>query len=812
MGLFGEMTRGQGVILIHLVVEEGQQLPSAAISVETLDGICLPFRIDELEKPGHFMLTVPSLQTPISVRINDGTTEGVDSLLIEPKKARFESRKNRLLGNRTARNMRKLSERTYGAQRSIVVSSLIRFETEEKLVLRGYIVEMAAQPSTASFSLHVLDGQGCEVALAEPMFLSDSITTSKTCPALKERAVAFSVSVPPRLGTCLIWAVSDDHPSDFFYCYEPVTFRDAQAHFVETVCPADQDPRYEQWFYEHRTTRDELAAQRQAHFPHEAVFSIIVPLFNTPLDFFREMVDSVLAQTYKYFELILVNASPERSDLAAEVTRYAQCDSRIKVVNLQENLGITENTNAGIRIAQGEFLCFFDHDDVLEPDILYWYAEALSRHPSIDLLYCDEDKLLDGHLVTPFFKPDWNPDLLRTINYICHMLTVRKSIVDDLELPTSEVDGSQDYHMTLRVAEKAREIYHVRRVLYHWRIHAGSVAGGAEAKPETSEVGRRILQAHLDRCGIQAVAHLQEGIPNTFWLEYRIPEDQPLVSIVIPSKDHSDVLDRCLRSIEEYSTYRYFEIIVVENNSTEPSTFEYYEQIQQDSDRIRVVVYDAQGAVNVSQALNVGVSYARGEFVILLNNDTEVITPNWIERMLGPCMRKEVGAVGAKLLYPDGVIQHGGIIFQYNYPYNLGACYFARDSRAYFGFLQSTQDLSAVSAACVMVRKEVYEQVEGFDPAIPTCYDDVDFCLKLLKAGLLVVYEPSVELYHHESLSRKSFESIEKDTRALGQMMARYPERYTRCDPYISPSLEGVQRGLAIQHEAIAIPQLPPWS
>ena len=514
-------------------------------------------------------------------------------------------------------------------------------------------------------------------------------------------------------------------------------------------------------------------------------FSVVVPLFDTPIPFFEEMVSSVVGQSYANWELVLVNASPENAELTAHVDGARERDARVKVVTLESNLGISENTNAGLDAASGDYVCFFDHDDVLERDILFEYAQAVNEAPQTDLLYCDEDKLLpDGTLSQPFFKPDFNLDLLRNNNYICHMLTIRRELLERLPRNTHEYDGAQDHNLTLRAVEQTSAIRHVPRVLYHWRVSETSTAANADSKSYASEAGIRAVHEHLDRMGLAADVSLSRR-PLTYRVIYDVPKPHPLVSIVIPTKDHVDVLDRCLRSILERSTYDNYEIVLVENNSSDPATFSYYEEMRErHPEVVRVVTWDAE--FNFSKLMNYGRRSARGEYLLLLNNDTEVITPNWIEVLLGLCSREDVGAVGVKLYYPDGTIQHAGVAIVGGVASHLSRN-LPRSNWGYFALSDAQQDLSAVTAACVMVSCEDFDSVDGFTEELAVAFNDIDFCLKLRERDKLIVYTPEVELYHYESISRGPENSDEKRIRfhrESSYMNYRWASYYVKGDPY----------------------------
>lgn len=552
---------------------------------------------------------------------------------------------------------------------------------------------------------------------------------------------------------------------------------------------AQVDPAYHQWFIEHRATPIYLKAQREYEFVNACKFSIVVPLFKTPFDFFNEMVSSVKNQSYGLWELILVNASPEDLDLSECVKKEAKKDPRIKVVTLEENLGITLNTNEGVNAASGDFICFFDHDDILEQDLLFEYARAIESNPEIDLLYCDEDKLLeDGFYSQPFFKPDFSIDLLRNNNYICHMLTVRKSVLDALPKAGAEFDGAQDHNLTLKVSEIARQIYHVPKVLYHWRMSANSTAADADSKPYATIAGIKAVSEHLERCGIKAKVE-QSRRPFTYKITYAVTGG-PLVSIIIPSKDSIDLLGACVMSIIEKSTYDNYEIVIVENNSTEDATFEYYEELKRRYGFIRVVIWEHE--FNFSKLMNFGALYAEGEYLILLNNDTEVITDCWIERMLGTCQREDVGIVGVRLLYKDNTIQHAGLCVTGGVAGHLNRA-LPKGDWGYFALADAEQNFSAVTAACLMVKKTLFDEVGGFTEELAVAFNDVDFCLKVREAEKLIVYTPEVELYHYESISRGEENTLEKKIRfhkEVAYMNTKWARYYVAGDPYINKNFD----------------------
>ncbi len=546
---------------------------------------------------------------------------------------------------------------------------------------------------------------------------------------------------------------------------------------------------YDDWFQIMKITRDELLEQKKTVFKLNPKFSIIVPLYHTPVPYFRSLVKSVVQQSYANWELILVNATTEDERLTRAAAVWEDYDSRIKVVNLESNLGIAGNTNAGIEKAEGDFVAFIDHDDMIEPDALYCYVEALNKDPEIDIFYSDEDKMGENENVYfyPHFKSDFNPDLLCSNNYICHFLAVRKTLLDRVGGPRAQFDGAQDYDLIFRLTEKTDHIWHCPRILYHWRSCAGSTSASQGNKNYAIEAGVKAINAHYRRMKIPARAQIGP-VDGWYTTRYQLKE-RPLVSILIPNKDHIDDLDKCLQSLFDRSSYDNYEVIIIENNSTNPETFAYYKRIEKE-DRVRVVYWDRE--FNYSAINNFGETFANGEYLMLLNNDVEVITPDIIENMLGYCMRKDVGIVGAKLLYDDHTVQHAGVL--------VGAGGLAdhvfkgihEDDPGYMGRAVSTQDVSAVTAACLMIKKSIYEEVGGLDEEFQVAFNDVDLCLKVRAAGYLVVYDADVRLYHYESKSRGSEDTSDRFIR-FGSEMQRLNSKWdilgSFVDPYYNPNL-----------------------
>lgn len=534
----------------------------------------------------------------------------------------------------------------------------------------------------------------------------------------------------------------------------------------------------------------ELAEQRKAHFSQSIRFSILVPLYNTPESFLREMLRSVLDQTYADWELCLADGSDaEHADLQSVIEEVTRKDPRVHYRKLEKNLGISENTNACIAMASGDYFVLFDHDDILHPAALYEVMQAICEQGA-DLIYTDENTFSKHpkDAYCPHFKPDFSPDLLRSYNYICHLTVFKASLLEKVGGFRSEFDGSQDYDMILRLTESAERIVHIPKILYYWRAHRDSVASDISAKPYTILAAKKALSEHLKRVGLKGEV-LDSAVPSTYRTVYEI-EGRPLISVVIPNMDHADDLKRCIVAIESLSTYRNFEILIVENNSVDPQTFAFYDQIVQEYPNIRILRWEAP--FNYSKINNFAVSHANGEYAILLNNDVEIVTPSWIEEMLMFVQRRDVGAAGMLLYYPDDTVQHAGVILGIGGVAGHAHKYFRRGDAGYMSRLSLAQDLSAVTAACMMVKLSVYRAVGGLTESFAVAFNDVDFCMKIRKAGYLIVFTPYAEAYHYESKSRGLEDTDEKKARFQSEIDAfteLWGQELNRGDPYYNPNL-----------------------
>ena len=539
---------------------------------------------------------------------------------------------------------------------------------------------------------------------------------------------------------------------------------------------------------------EEARRQRETKFDKSVKFSILVPLYNTPEKFLRQAIESVMAQTYPGWELCLADGSDaQHADVGQICREYAAKDDRIRYRKLLKNEGISGNTNACLDMATGEYIALFDHDDVLHPSVLYEYMKVICEKGA-DYIYCDEatfqgNKTIDD-MITLHFKPDFAPDNLRANNYICHFSAFDRKLLECMPLFRSEFDGSQDHDMILRLTARAKCVVHVPKLLYYWRSHAGSVASDIHAKSYAIDAAKGAVAAHLKQQGFENFEITStKAFETIFRIKYEIL-GSPMVSIIIPNKDHIEDLQRCITSILDKSTYDNYEIIVVENNSTTEEIYEYYKKIEENAN-IRVITY--AGDFNYSKINNLGAANAKGEYLLLLNNDTKVITLNWIEELLMYAQRKDVGAVGGKLYYEDRTIQHAGVVLGLGQHRTAGHSHYRVSSNnlGYMGRLCYAQNVMAVTGACLMMRKALFDELGGLDEEFAVSLNDVDLCVRAWKAGYVNVFTPFAELYHFESVSRGLDDTGEKAKRYDRESEAfreKWKEVLEKGDPYYNPN------------------------
>ncbi|MBQ2257571.1 MAG: glycosyltransferase family 2 protein [Lachnospiraceae bacterium] len=541
-------------------------------------------------------------------------------------------------------------------------------------------------------------------------------------------------------------------------------------------------------------TPEQAKEQRETAFERMVKISILVPLYNTPLKFLDEMIGSVIAQTYENWELCLADGSDhDHDEVQTRCLEYASKDKRIIYKRLEKNEGIAGNTNRCYEMATGEYIGLFDHDDILHPSALYEYVKVINEQGA-DYIYCDETTFKGDsidNMITLHFKPDFAPDNLRANNYICHFSVFSRELLEGTELFRSGFDGSQDHDMILRLTANAKKIVHVPKLLYYWRSHKASVASDISAKPYAIAAAKGAVADHLTRSGFKNFEiKSTRAFDTIFEIKYEICSEDK-ISILIPNKDHIDYLRRCIDSIRERTTYDNYEIIVIENNSEQQETFAYYKTIEE-QENITVVTY--KGEFNYSKINNFGAKYATGKYLLLLNNDTQVITMNWLEAMLMYAQRSDVGAVGAKLYYGDRTIQHAGVVIGLGAHRTAGHTHYKinYDNLGYMGKLCYAQNVSAVTGACLMVKKSLYDELGGLDEDFRVALNDVDFCLRLREKGYLNVFTPFAELYHFESASRGIDVVDEAKAKRYEEESALFRDRWKELlekgDPYYNPN------------------------
>lgn len=551
------------------------------------------------------------------------------------------------------------------------------------------------------------------------------------------------------------------------------------------TCVGELD--YESWLFAQRINEKTLNIQRNTRFSYSPKISILVATFNTKEEYLKEMIDTVVNQSYSNWELCIADGSTNDFVEKYVHEHYSNYGDKIKFQKLDQNYGISGNTNKAFEMATGDYITVYDHDDTLELDCFYEIVKALQEY-RYDVLYTDEDKFDDSTKMynDPNLKPDFSEDLLRSHNYITHLFIVNKKIVDEVGYYNSEFDGSQDYDYIFRCVEKSNAVYHIPRILYHWRMHPESTAQNPENKMYCYDAGKRAIEAHYNRVGVEARVELMPKPLYGFYHTTYSTKDNPLVSILIPNYNHKAILKTCIDSLYNVNTYKNFEIVIVENNSTEQEIFDYYKELQSEHDNIQIVTY--KGEFNYSRFNNFGMKHTNGDYVLLLNNDTEVISPNALSEMVGCILRPEVGAVGAKLLYEDNTVQHAGVVIGFSGYAGHVNHGINKDDYGYMLRARVNCNYSAVTAACMMVKKSVFNQVEGFDEQFVVACNDVDLCLKICKEKYLVVYNAFALWHHYESKSRgyddASQEKMWRFNKEVEKFQIKWSDVLVKGDPY----------------------------
>lgn len=560
---------------------------------------------------------------------------------------------------------------------------------------------------------------------------------------------------------------------------------------------------YDFWIDVHEDYDRKTVSEEIRKFSYKPKVSIVMPVYNVEEQWLRACVDSVLNQYYDNWELCIADDCSTDIHIKPLLEEFKRLDSRIKVVYREENGHISEASNSALAIATGEFIGLLDNDDTLAEFALYEVVKLLNEHPEADLIYSDEDKLSeDNKRSQPFFKTDWAPDILLATNYICHFGVYRKTIIDQIGGFRKGYEGAQDYDLVLRFTEKTDRIFHIQKILYHWRMISNSTAVNPESKGYAFEAGLKSLEDALARRSIKGtVSH--GAFPGVYNIDYEIVNDG-LVSVIIPTRDNAADLKGCIDSIFEKTIYQNFEIIVADNGSEKEETFKLFEfYTKKYQDQFKVVRIDIP--FNFSQINNLAAKEANGEYLLFLNNDITVITKGWMKRMVSLAQQDHVGAVGAKLYYPDNTIQHAGVLLGMGGVAGHGHVGYPRGDYGYFGKLVTTNNYTSVTAACMMVKREDFDRVNGFEEKLTVAFNDVDLCLKLYELGKFNVWLHNVELYHYESKSRGAEDTYSKYKRFNSEIkyMKDHWLKYIKNDPYYNRNLTRVDGNYAISVDIV---------
>ncbi len=724
----GTITRGNGKVFA--LIETNTEIASCEASSSTLDDKTIPAKVKRLDS-GELVLIVPALS--VSQRVNltaknsAGEVVAKGECFVNHLEASLMSKANTLLKNPHIETLRNCDSGPTTDELTVYPLRLIaREEGVDLLHMLAFFPLYDTTTGSAPVHIDVLGPNGASIAMGDAVKLGETIEEFPQYPGVHYRAVQYSIPI----AACSLWfCLNADCPDSplaaNFTCVQPHEIRSLfDAWHPVTLGYEGSDPDYEAWFRSVRPGKSELEIQRQTsdELAIKPVFSIVVPLYHTPLNFFADMVRSVLDQSYPYWELVLVNSTPEDAELAQAVDELARADERVRVVTLDHNLGITENTNAGIDVATGDFISFFDHDDLIEPDLLYWYVRGINDYPNTDMLYCDEDKLFEGHYIEPFYKPDWSPLFLETNNYVCHLLTVRRSVIDSLPRPTAEFDGAQDHRLALAAGELARNVYHARRMLYHWRIHALSTAADGEAKPESLVAGRLAIDTHFERLGIHA--HL-EDLPKSPHCYVPVYDDVALPTIsavVAPSSSDQQV----------YQTVASLEALKLDN--------------------LQVITCGAaQDPSSINTQLAQGIEKATGDYLLLLAAGTTVPNLASLEQLAAVAMRPDVAIACPKTVLPDGTNYRNGLVFHNGNFFVLNR-FFYSSFNADRAITVLPHDVTAGTTECLMVSRETFDSLGGIDLSAPSDFWGPDLCLRARMKGLTVA-QHSPSLVQHEMIA-----------------------------------------------------------
>lgn len=550
---------------------------------------------------------------------------------------------------------------------------------------------------------------------------------------------------------------------------------------------------YIEWFDKHKATEEQLDRQRKISkdFKYRPLISILLPTYNTNPTYLRSCIDSVLSQSYDNWELCISDDNSTSEQTKDVIKEYVEKYDNVIVTFRKENGHISKSSNTALSMAKGDYISLLDHDDILPPNALFEVVNAINKNPEVDLIYTDEDKIdYEGNHIEPFFKPDWSPDFMNSCNMITHFATMKANIIRGVNGFTVGTHGAQDWDLFLKITAKTNNIYHIPKILYHWRKSETSTAMNANSKPYAYINQKNVLRSSVRQR--KENAYIDSHVALGFWRKKYVIPTNPLVSIIIPTKNNFKYIKKCIESIIENTTYPYFEIIIVDTGSTDSQVNNFYGKLINDNENIQIVKYKKK--FNFSDACNYGADNSNGEYLLFLNNDTEVITHDWIQSLLEHAQRPEVGMVGPKLIFEDKTIQHAGIVLSERdiafHPF------YGQDERVdifTYIYTANIRNVSAVTAACSMVSRKKFDEAGGFDPKLRVTYNDVDLNLKLRKKGYYNLYTPYAELFHYESKSVGRINTSERDSTELQEAQNEMRKRwgnYLKRDPFYNDNFE----------------------
>lgn len=651
------------------------------------------------------------------------------------------------------------------------------------------VVGAGRQAVEGGVNVSILDARGHDLTAGSWVCLSDEVHPQGTYQGFFERRVEFSVKVPSATSTLVVWmrpAENTEIPGGF------VSLGPRQTQVLREIwrrqaTDAHDDQVYETWFMDkHAVTPAELSMQQDASFERGPDFSLVAALHDVTPDALREMAESVLAQSYGHLELVLVNSAPNNKHLASAVRGLELADARVKSVPLAADFGLAAALSEGIDAATGDYVCLLGEGDLLAHDALWQLASTIDRNPEADLLYTDEDRIEHGRHVRPHFKPDWDPDLLLGTNYLGGLTVVRKALLEDMETMQPELDGAQNYRVALYASARARKVVHVPRVLYHACKATRKTAGAANTAPALAA-----LRQHLEETGSTATARFSARVPQGLEVSFGLPEpdEQPMVSVIIVNRDNVTSLERCLTSIRERTTYANYEVVIVEQGSVEPETFEFYRRAEEEDERVRTIFYQGDAGAEQARLINFGVSRAKGDYLLLLSPRTEATEAGWMGRLVSLCMREDTGAAGARLVRTDGTISLSGVALAPSGPVALGRYLPAADSSSPNVSLLHT--VTMAPGACLMVDAAAFRKVGGMAVAFSTRFGTEDLCLRLWARGFRVVLDPQVTLTHYRPLYDDEIDDLSAHRlEAIGRLWESWPFGPDATDPCLGPNVD----------------------